>query len=325
MLKIVSFYLPGFLGRILLILAGLSAYAAAAPVYPAVLELNPADFQRVVAISDIHGMFAPFQKLLTNAQLIDAQGNWNGGKTLLLIVGDSIDKGPQSVDVINAIMSLQKSSAAAGGKVVQLLGNHEAEFLADPKNKKAAALLSEFALKHISVSDLTSEQTAYGVFLHSQPVAVKIGVWLFCHAGFYPDMKWANFLSKSRSVLDSRSYSDGFLIGDTSILENRDWYHDPSDRKSQLQIMAREGIWGLVFGHQPNAFGFKGRSAAVDSGQIIKIDNGMPPEAGSNPGTLLLFKDPSQMAKNIFPLIQVIQADGTLRVMTPEEPFSLKD
>ncbi len=294
--------------------------AAQVLTYPGTIELNPLDFQKIASISDIHGMFHPFRQLLQNAHLIDANATWIGGKTLLLIVGDSIDKGPQSLEVMDLIIKMQKDALSSGGKVVQLLGNHEAEFLADPANKKAAELLAELSQKHVPVSDLTSDQTLYGQFLHSEPLAAKVGKWLFCHSGHYPDMSWTDFSKKAQQTLTSRNYVDDFLIGDDSVLEARDWYKTPEGRKEQMDILSREGFYGLVFGHQPGAFGITARSAAVEAGRIIKIDNGMSPEAGSNPGSLMVFQNPSEMNQAIFPSIEVFDFDGPSHTLTPESP-----
>jgi Calcineurin-like phosphoesterase len=79
----------------------------------------------VVAIGDVHGDFDDFAALLRRIGLIDAQHHWTGGKTTLVQVGDLLDRGPKPRDVMDIVMSLQKEAPAAGGQVLNVLGNHE--------------------------------------------------------------------------------------------------------------------------------------------------------------------------------------------------------
>jgi hypothetical protein len=84
------------------------------------------DVERVVAIADIHGAFSPMVKVLQNAAVIDAGLAWSGGKSHLVIVGDILDRGPDSRPAMDLLMRLEEEAAAAGGKVHVLIGNHEA-------------------------------------------------------------------------------------------------------------------------------------------------------------------------------------------------------
>jgi hypothetical protein len=58
---------------------------------------------------------------------------WAAGKPILVVTGDMIDKWHHSLDVIALLQALQTSAAAARGQVIITMGNHEAEFLADPR------------------------------------------------------------------------------------------------------------------------------------------------------------------------------------------------
>ena len=79
----------------------------------------------LVAIGDVHGDFDDFCSILQRAGLIDEQHHWSGGKATLVQVGDLIDRGPKSRQVLDLMMSLEEQAAKAGGRVVSLLGNHE--------------------------------------------------------------------------------------------------------------------------------------------------------------------------------------------------------
>jgi len=56
---------------------------------------------------------------------MDQQRHWTGGNTTFVQLGDLIDRGPSSRDVLDLMISLEEQSAKAGGHVVALLGNHE--------------------------------------------------------------------------------------------------------------------------------------------------------------------------------------------------------
>jgi hypothetical protein len=84
------------------------------------------DVDRVVAISDIHGAYSAMLRTLQNAGVIAADLSWSGGKTHLVIVGDILDRGPNSRDAMDLLMQLEGEAQAAGGRVHVLIGNHEA-------------------------------------------------------------------------------------------------------------------------------------------------------------------------------------------------------
>ena len=84
------------------------------------------DAQRIVAIGDLHGDFAAYQDIVRSAGLSDGKGNWKGGHAILVQLGDVPDRGPGTLDIIHNLMKLEKSAAKAGGRVVVLIGNHEA-------------------------------------------------------------------------------------------------------------------------------------------------------------------------------------------------------
>jgi hypothetical protein len=81
---------------------------------------------RIVAVGDLHGDFAAWRDILRGAQLVDADGHWTGGDTVLIQTGDVVDRGPDSLKLIQDIMRLQDEAARAHGRVIALVGNHEA-------------------------------------------------------------------------------------------------------------------------------------------------------------------------------------------------------
>lgn len=81
---------------------------------------------RIVAIGDLHGDFSVWRDIAGAAGLVDGAGHWTGGRTTLVQVGDVVDRGPNSLEIVRELMRLQKEAENQGGKVMALVGNHEA-------------------------------------------------------------------------------------------------------------------------------------------------------------------------------------------------------
>ncbi|NOR36141.1 MAG: hypothetical protein GQ577_05275 [Woeseiaceae bacterium] len=88
-------------------------------------EWHFSDVERIVAVSDIHGAYDALIETLQVAEVIDEDLAWSGGKTHFVITGDLLDRGPDSRLVMDLIMRLENEAPRAGGRVHQLLGNHE--------------------------------------------------------------------------------------------------------------------------------------------------------------------------------------------------------
>ena len=82
--------------------------------------------QRIVAIGDLHGDYDAWRAIIRQARLVDAKGKWSGGGARLVQMGDVVDRGPDSLKIIRDLQRLQKEAPKRGGKVIALLGNHEA-------------------------------------------------------------------------------------------------------------------------------------------------------------------------------------------------------
>lgn len=98
--------------------------------FAAVGDLSAAEYrfsgvERVVAMSDPHGDYAAMLRTLGNAGIIDADDNWAGGGTYLVITGDLLDRGPESRAIMDLVMRLESQAEDHGGRVLLTLGNHE--------------------------------------------------------------------------------------------------------------------------------------------------------------------------------------------------------
>jgi calcineurin-like phosphoesterase family protein len=82
--------------------------------------------ERIVAVADVHGGYAPFVAILKAAGVIGDNERWAAGRTHFVQVGDVLDRGPDSRKALDLLKRLQDDAARAGGRVYPLMGNHEA-------------------------------------------------------------------------------------------------------------------------------------------------------------------------------------------------------
>jgi hypothetical protein len=247
------------------------------------------------AMSDIHGGYDRAVHLLATNGLVHgvpsspSAARWAGGSAILVVAGDLIDKGPQPVEVVDLLMALQVDAASQGGRVIVTLGNHEAEFLVDPQNSKATAAGDgvdiELQRRGIAPADFASATSTYGAWLRNLPFAVSVGPWFFSHAGATEGLSLAGLESRLEAALAAHpDFNAPDIVGDTSILEARDWFQPASVVSHNAAAL---GARHIVFGHDPKALGPRGQIAVDPTQVLLRIDCGLSPLVNDSTGKLL--------------------------------------
>lgn len=269
-----------------------------APAYDPVVDLGPRAGRTVFAMSDIHGGYDRMATLLAAAGVIAPSPKspeamaWSAADGVLVVVGDLIDKGPQPLEVIAGLRALEASAAAAGGHVVVLLGNHEAELFADPNNAKATAadgIDVELAAQGIDPVKFAAGDDPRGAWLRDRPVGLRIGTAFFSHAG-YTAGATLDQLRQTFLAARTRGFGDPVYIGTTSLLEARDWYTSATVVTGAASAL---GVTHIVFGHDPNALGARGSIATSFGDALTRIDCGMSPDVNDSTGCILRIRDKS--------------------------------
>jgi hypothetical protein len=93
---------------------------------PACAAPPPQQPVRIVAVGDLHGDFSVWRDIAEAAGVESADGHWTGGRTILVQAGDVVDREPDSLKIVRDLMRLQKEAPKKGGRVIVLVGNHEA-------------------------------------------------------------------------------------------------------------------------------------------------------------------------------------------------------
>lgn len=90
------------------------------------LAASPVLAERVVAVGDLHGDYGAYLDIVEAAGVADKKGNWTGGDAVFVQLGDFTDRGPDSLKIVRHLQGLEQAAPKAGGKIVVLVGNHEA-------------------------------------------------------------------------------------------------------------------------------------------------------------------------------------------------------
>ena len=280
--------------------------------FPSISQVDGAT--EIWAVSDVHGDYAALTKLFAGAGIVasapatPAAAVWNQGTAVLVVVGDLIDKGPDAPDVVRFMIALQASAAAAGGKVVVTMGNHEAEFLADPNNSKAsgaAGVDSELVAIGLTPDATAAGDDDIGVFIRNLPIAARIDDWFFVHAGKTGGLSISALASAIQSGVDTSGFGATVLAADDSLLEARlnasspQWWDATNDPAGLLASWSSAvGARHLVMGHQPGAVGFTSgpnrkndQMFAAYGGALFLIDTGLSVGVDATGGALLHVKN----------------------------------
>ena len=80
------------------------------------LQATAAAQTRIVAIGDVHGALPEFESILKETGLLEAKrgasGGWAGGRTVLVQLGDLVDRGPKTRACLDLVMELRDSEGS---------------------------------------------------------------------------------------------------------------------------------------------------------------------------------------------------------------------
>ena len=156
----------------------------------------------VYAVGDVHGCL---EKLASLEEKIAADGRSFSEPKLIIMLGDYVDRGPDSAGVLSRLAG----SPPAGFERICLAGNHEIAMLdyfegrcelASWLAMGGKATLASYGIDISRLKDLGSKQRGidaairtaipreHADFLRSLPVLVEAPRHVFVHAGFRPDI-----------------------------------------------------------------------------------------------------------------------------------------
>ncbi len=170
-------------------------------------------------IGDIHGCWRTLQRLL---EKID----WNTARDELWLVGDLVNRGPSSLDVL-------RWAADHDDRVSAVLGNHDLHLLAlasgDVRARKGDTL--DAVLAAADRDDLLE-------WLRRRPMMYKFGPFVIVHAGLAPEWNIELAQGYAEAVNDECVDGEGAAFAATVHANRKNPWHVDLPRDEQLAAAA---------------------------------------------------------------------------------------
>ena len=169
------------------------------------------------AIGDIHGCWQTFRRLLERIE-------WNAARDELWLVGDLVNRGPASLEVL-------RWASAHRDRVRAVLGNHDLHLLARAcgvAEAKKSDTLDE-------VLEAPDRDELLG-WLRSLPMMHKFGPFVLVHAGLAPE--WNIELAQGYAEAITADCGDGHTLLAAISAGRRQPWHVDLGREEQLAAAA---------------------------------------------------------------------------------------
>ena len=278
--------------------------------------INPETFypeaENIVAMGDIHGDFDVLITILIAAEVINDEGLWIGGTTVVVQTGDIVDDArfnhktqkythlfnhlPEDELLIYGFLAdLNIQAKAVGGRVLLCMGNHEYTHIIHqmgvPDNYTQPETLKWY--------DSFGKDMRHHIFKSGGILAKKlscmlnlvvvVGDWIFCHGGLNcsnifsrADLEDINrkmrmFMNNDLSDEELLEYLQRFETDDFILYDRRYSYNDREDDNSQA-CQDFEKIKDIL--EMPNAKIVVGHTVqhcpnSICNESIYRIDTGM--------------------------------------------------
>lgn len=226
--------------------------------------------KRTLVISDIHGCYAPFNDLLSLM-------NYQPSEDQLLLLGDFVDRGPKSKEVLEQVISLVEKDGA-----IAVQGNHD-ERLVDVMLERSEQALIKFsghggrqtaesyagirqgALEGIierAKANIQKDYMHHMTFLDELPYFHEDEHFIYVHAGINPT--YSNWREQPKR--DFLYIKEPFLSTPTTVNKTVIFGHTKT-----IDIQGNPSIWfgqgkigidgGCATGHQLNGLEITGPSS----------------------------------------------------------------
>jgi hypothetical protein len=260
----------------------------------------------IIVISDIEGNFNGLYSFLISNRVMDKNYNWTFGKGHVVFLGDFVDRGNESIQVLWLIYKLEQEAMKQDGKVHYILGNHEVLNMqgagyTDNRYKNDVQSSTTKITFDESHNILHSAKSELGKWLRTKNAIEKIGNYTFVHGGisprilsFKPDLDIINNTIRENIEYDLYNYPKrnklaNFLIGREGPfwfrgLAMKYKYYDKISQEEFKQIQTYFNSLKFVIGHTSV------NDIQTDfDGALIKIDvtHGLEKYSGRTRGLLI--------------------------------------
>jgi hypothetical protein len=246
---------------------------------------------KIIAFGDVHGDYYATLKCLQKAKIIDKKLNWCCGNAHVVQMGDILDRkirhnqNPTDEDsefkIINLFLKLMKQSFKAGGGFHCIFGNHEFMNVIGNFNYVSDAGINHFRNgKTDRAKFFQPNSTMAKLFATFWNPIIKIGKYLFCHAGISSEIAYKykipqinkymrDFLLGNDKLMDNKNFDELFL-NENGIIWSREYSDNVLNKSKIKNLLSNYNCEFMVVGHtiQNNGINLKNDS-------IWFIDTGM--------------------------------------------------
>lgn len=247
------------------------------------------DTAPIFAISDIESGYQAFRDMLIQNGIINTQLEWTFEQGHLVLLGDFVDRGFSTTQVLWFIYKLEQEAKIQGGKVHFILGNHElknlqSRYMDAAKKYHAVAGILKKHQHHLYDTD-----AFIGQWLRSKNTIEKINGVLFTHGGIHPDVAEAKLSLERMNAINRNYYNQAYYPQPKpsitqSIISTKTglcWYRGYfKDELSSSDIDVQLDIWqakAVVVGHT-----IQSKVQGYYNNKVIAIDVKHPKDYNKN-------------------------------------------
>ena len=254
---------------------------------------------RIIVIGDVHGDSERLISCLRTVHIINENMEWiaQPSNTIVVQLGDQIDslsrggspywENSSDLNVLIVMDKLDNIAIAAGGggRVLSLLGNHE---MMNVLNQ--FSFVSEYSKSLVSLEQRTELFTRgsglCNAILSKRNVVIKIGTYIFCHAGVLPshidmidgldtlNVICRKFLKRIPLEQNEINILTSCIINDTGILWNREYVnmqHSPEVLNAVISnVLSRTDCTCMFIVHNTIE-----KIHSVDNDRLFFVDAGL--------------------------------------------------
>ena len=220
------------------------------------------DGQPIIALSDLEGNFVAFKDFLVAHGVINSELEWMFGKGHLVLVGDMVDRGFSTTQLLWLIYRLEQQAERQGGHVHYIIGNHELKNLHGNFQSAADKYMAIAGILGKQQFDLFGPNSEIGRWLESKNVIEKINGHLFAHGGLHKDFATLNLsIDEINSIArehyrqfnyTQRGLSEAKALitsNKTGVAWYRGYFKDDIEQDELHSLLQHFGATSIVVGH----------------------------------------------------------------------------
>lgn len=198
--------------------------------------------KRIIVIGDIHGDLDATLQCLRKVKVINNKGKWIGKKTVIVQIGDQIDRGGRDIThedesselkIINLFNRLHNEASCVGGAVYSLMGNHELMNVMGDFDYVTRAGLKSFGGKKGRKKMFKPGGPLARMMALNRYCMIRIGDCLFVHGGLN------KYTSSNYTIEDVNYYMRLYLNGQANLINDREF--------QRLYLESSSILWNRQF------------------------------------------------------------------------------